>query len=95
MKGTTFHGFHVFEPSRRNEDSCLESGNRVRQAFQPDLEVLDLSREAEDEVDGRNALLRVRDGKPNTDAEHRAPYRITFIRSTEFLEEGVGEETPS
>ncbi len=25
---------------------------------------------------GRDALLRVRDGKPNTDAEHRVPTRL-------------------
>ena len=45
----------------------------MRQAFQPDLEVLDLSPEAVEEVIGRDALLRLRDGKPNTDGEHRVP----------------------
>ncbi len=40
--------------------------------------------EAVKKLNGRGALLRVRDGKPNTDAEHRVPTRITFIRPTEF-----------
>ena len=31
------------------------------------------SHEAVEKLNGRNALLRVRDGKPNTDAEHRGP----------------------
>ncbi len=44
-----------------------------------------LTPEAVKKVNGRDALLRVRDGKPNTDAEHRVPTESGLQTQTNFF----------
>ena len=41
--------------------------------------------EAVKKFNGRDALLRVRDGKPNTDAEHRVPTESGLQAQTNFF----------
>ena len=43
---------------------------------------------------GTDALLRVRDGKPKTDAAQRVPYQITFIRPNELFHSFRPEREP-
>ena len=44
-----------------------------------------MAREAVKKFNGRDALLRVRDGKPNTDAEHRVPTESGLQAQTNFF----------
>ncbi len=41
--------------------------------------------EAVKKLNGRDALLRVRDGKPNTDAEHRVPTGLGLYAQANFF----------
>ena len=69
-----------------------------RASHDPPQGLTALTPEAVKKLNGRDALLRVRDGKLNTDAEPR-PYQIRSLRRSEFfhsspLERGIGHFHP-
>ena len=49
--------------------------------------------EAVKKFNGRDALQRVRDGKPNTDAEHRVPTRSRLYDEPNFFRPSLKKES--
>ncbi|MCI0627820.1 MAG: hypothetical protein L0387_40245, partial [Acidobacteria bacterium] len=64
-------GKHTVERCHKRSETLVQQW--VGKLIPPTAIPLTPPPEAVKKLNGRDALLRVRDGKPNTDAEHRVP----------------------